>query len=592
MAYIPKEHKQYPVLPYSREHGGEVFQYHAWPYQKFIELVGEHLAPYGYDSYEQYFEKIDRLIEKHFDEPDTVSLLNKCKENIYLWNQKEDWSICRYLGEDIGILELKHDGYYYWPCTASNPKYEGVIDDAEFTAYLYPTDPELWEIIVDPTGMAERTIYSGDNAFLKRDFDHVNEQLNNMRAEDNKDKMVIGPSPRMNELESAQIRTLLSRNPFFVVPYKIYRATVLEDGRYLFKDETGKAQTYPAEDFEVLSESDIRGLKKTERYQPHKCPACGISEFPMQDSYQVCHVCGWADVPDIRMHLHSPEEHGRLYREGKIFFREWRDVMPKGVYYYRSNLQDGFMFAVFVDDDSMTACSLDHATHIFNPDVNAWDVLDRLHGNLSVSNSYFEEYCREVEKSIIYAWIPTAVEEKGAVRERVPTERKAEPMYFGNYMDYSEDEALARVYVSADDVKVPVNISLDESSDVTLREGDRCDAVLWSNDYDVQFFASDEEYRKADTQMAPVSMIPMGTFPANPDQKDFKQNAMILFTGFVREVEQNSEPEDGAPIIRIRIETYGLTFDLYYFEEEPVEPGYLVHGRAWLYGALQKAKTR
>ena len=72
MAYIPDEHKQYPVLPYSREHGGEVFQYHAWPDQKLIELVGEHLIPYGYESYEQYFEKIDRIISEHSDEPETV----------------------------------------------------------------------------------------------------------------------------------------------------------------------------------------------------------------------------------------------------------------------------------------------------------------------------------------------------------------------------------------------------------------------------------------------------------------------------------------------------------------------------------------
>ena len=165
-------------------------------------------------------------------------------------------------------------------------------------------------------------------------------------------------------------------------------------------------------------------------------------------------------------------------------------------------------------------------------------------------------------------------------------------MIFGNYMDYSENETLARVYVSTDDVRVPVNISLDEGSDVTLREGDLCDAVLWSNDYDVQTFASDEEYRKADTQMAPVSMIPMGTFPANPDQKDFQQNAMILFTGFVRAVERNPEPEDDAPIYRIRIETYGLTFDLYYFEDEPVEPGYLVHGRVWLYGELHRSEDQ
>ena len=33
-------------------------------------------------------------------------------------------------------------------------------------------------------------------------------------------------------------------------------------------------------------------------------------------------------------------------------------------------------------------------------------------------------------------------------------------------------------------------------------------------------------------------------------------------------------------------------FDLYLFEEKNVELGYLVHGRAWLYGELQKVKSR
>ena len=67
---------------------------------------------------------------------------------------------------------------------------------------------------------------------------------------------------------------------------------------------------------------------------------------------------------------------------------------------------------------------------------------------------------------------------------------------------------------------------------------------------------------------------------------------MILFSGFVREIERNPTPEEGAPILRARIETYGLTFDLYLFEDEDVDLGYLVHGRAWLYGKLHKAKTK
>ena len=159
-------------------------------------------------------------------------------------------------------------------------------------------------------------------------------------------------------------------------------------------------------------------------------------------------------------------------------------------------------------------------------------------------------------------------------------------MVFKSYIQYSEEETLAAVLASQD--MVPVNISLDEGSDMNLETGDECVAELWSNEYEVSIYSSEEEYRAAGTNMAPISMIPMGTFPANPVQKDFRQNAMILFTGIVREAERNPEPEEDAPVWRLRIETYALSFDLYYFEDELVQPGYLVHGQVWLYGAVRR----
>ena len=161
-------------------------------------------------------------------------------------------------------------------------------------------------------------------------------------------------------------------------------------------------------------------------------------------------------------------------------------------------------------------------------------------------------------------------------------------MVFRGYMKYSEDETLAGLNVSKDEV--PVNISLDHGSDMDLAMGDACKAELWSNEYEVNLYPSEEEYLKAETHMAPISMIPIGTFPIIPDNPDqiIQQNAWILFTGIVREVERNPEPEDGMPIWRIKIDTYALSFDLFYYEDENVEPGFLVHGRAWLYGTLSR----
>ena len=253
MPYIPEEHEKYPVLPYSRERGGEVFQYHSWPEEQLVELVGEHLIPYGYDSYEEYFAKIDGLIHLHSKEPKTVRLLELVKERIAEWNQKEVWSICRFVGEDIGeVLGLHQGGYYYWPCTAANPKFGGVIDDEEFTAYQYPTDPDLWEIVVDPTGMARQTIYEGVGALTRKSFDSIMDQVRNLKPEDLHNVETLGSVPRLNECEVVRVRPISGDDTPELVPGKEYTATVLENGKFLVGDGTGKAKSYPAELFEVL----------------------------------------------------------------------------------------------------------------------------------------------------------------------------------------------------------------------------------------------------------------------------------------------------------------------------------------------------
>lgn len=61
MPYIPQIHQQYPVL-YCREHGGEVFQYDPFDLEDIEDRTGEYLVPYGYDSYEDYYSEIDRVI--------------------------------------------------------------------------------------------------------------------------------------------------------------------------------------------------------------------------------------------------------------------------------------------------------------------------------------------------------------------------------------------------------------------------------------------------------------------------------------------------------------------------------------------------
>ena len=161
MPYIPKEHEKYDLLPLCRKDGGETWEY---PDKLINEVEGilvneSGLFPYNYDSYEQYESFIDALVEKYKGSSKAVEKLNELRIAVRKMNQKEEWSICKYLGLSDDGLGLTHGKNYYWPTRKENPVYCGVVDDEEFTSYWYPTEAHMWEILEDPTGMAYRTIY-------------------------------------------------------------------------------------------------------------------------------------------------------------------------------------------------------------------------------------------------------------------------------------------------------------------------------------------------------------------------------------------------------------------------------------------------
>ena len=160
MAYIPKKHKKYNLLPNCIKFGGEVFSYPsalADELDKYIPLT-DTLIPYGYKSYQEYLSKIDEYISQYADDEQVMSKFVLYKDMVCQMNVKENWSVLRYLGHNIS--GLTNGRVYYWPCSEINPIYEGVVDDEEFTSYIYSTASELWEILEDPTGMAYKTIYS------------------------------------------------------------------------------------------------------------------------------------------------------------------------------------------------------------------------------------------------------------------------------------------------------------------------------------------------------------------------------------------------------------------------------------------------
>ena len=187
MPYIPKEHQKYNILPLCREDGGEVFDYPSKLMFEAEQLLSssEGLFPYNFDSYDQYFASVDRLIAANSQDSIIVSKLIQVREIIWKMNQKEEWSILRYIGpSDDNILGLTNGKVYYWPTRKEKPVYRGVIDDEEFTAYLYPTEESLWEIVEDPTGMAYRTIHEHEEGYLSQaehnDFmKQIKKQLDN-----------------------------------------------------------------------------------------------------------------------------------------------------------------------------------------------------------------------------------------------------------------------------------------------------------------------------------------------------------------------------------------------------------------------------
>ena len=187
MAYIPKQHEKYDLLPFRREHGGEVFDYPSKLINEIERIMGfsDMVFPYGYDSYEEYYASVDEVIKMHGDNAELVDLLKKLKLRIKQMNVKEDWSILRYVGEkDSRALSITPGGVYYWPTERSNPVYHGVVNDEEFTSYLYPTEASQWEILEDPTGMAYNTIYNRADGYLGiKDHNYILEQLANMAVE-------------------------------------------------------------------------------------------------------------------------------------------------------------------------------------------------------------------------------------------------------------------------------------------------------------------------------------------------------------------------------------------------------------------------
>ena len=161
MAYIPEQHRKYNLLPYCCKHGGEVFVYPGGLLKKVNKFLPqeETLDPYGFKSYEEYYSAIDQWITFCKSNEEAVSVLQAFRKEMLQLNCKESWSVLKYIGpSQKSVFGLTPGRYYYWPCSLKDLSYHGVIDDEEYTTYLYPTDADCWEIAEDPTGMAAQIL--------------------------------------------------------------------------------------------------------------------------------------------------------------------------------------------------------------------------------------------------------------------------------------------------------------------------------------------------------------------------------------------------------------------------------------------------
>ena len=154
-------------------------------------------------------------------------------------------------------------------------------------------------------------------------------------------------------------------------------------------------------------------------------------------------------------------------------------------------------------------------------------------------------------------------------------------------MDY-EDEKIARVETTDHEgMEIPVNIFIDNPDDCENAKEGPCTIDICAVGSNIRIFSSEEDYDNDETnKMASVSMIPMGTFPANDDWEHFEQSPHILFSGKVLAVEWNPSAEPDEPNCDIVIETLGFTFNLYLRYEGKVAVGNIVHGVAWLFGDM------
>lgn len=157
-------------------------------------------------------------------------------------------------------------------------------------------------------------------------------------------------------------------------------------------------------------------------------------------------------------------------------------------------------------------------------------------------------------------------------------------LYFDEYKDGTEGK-MARMETFQ--YKIPVNIHAEKGSDFSLSKDTLCEVEIFADEDEIYIYKDEEEYRKLEKQVAPIAMIPIGTFDTTPDGKPIKESPFVIFSGKVLQVEYNDKAENDEPVCCLRIESYDMNMNLFSWHQGKIEPGYYVHGMAWLYGTIK-----
>ena len=138
----------------------------------------------------------------------------------------------------------------------------------------------------------------------------------------------------------------------------------------------------------------------------------------------------------------------------------------------------------------------------------------------------------------------------------------------------------------------------DSNGFVFVAELMNCDASSFEDgkeyEADVKFYChkiyviykNEEEFHKDHSSIAEQSYFPVGSFPANPDKKDWEPSPINIINSIVDEVVDNEIIDAPDNLVLFYGKLYENTVDqaLYYEsaeEKDDVQAGYIVSGLYW-----------